>query len=184
VLLPGDLRYFGPYGVAPRRRTSCELRFQPHNPPEPMSRLPDSYLEYVLYLHRSARHAAGGGHRGGTGFLVSEVADDPVAEPSLFAVTAAHVIDDGFSVVSLNRRGGGRLAIELRREDWTRHPAGDDVAVARINLDPVQTHFRAMARDEWFLTPKSSKPLDIGVGDQVVLPGRFVSHAGRREIYR
>lgn len=146
-----------------------------------MPRLPDEYLEFIIYLYSSPADAERGEDKGGTGFLVTTPPTRSDKSPALFAVTNAHVIEDRFCVIAVNKVGGGRAILALRPEHWIRHPDGDDVAVSLLTVDEGPYRIKAMGMDEWFLTDSRMKNLNVGPGDEVVVPGRFRSHPGKEE---
>jgi len=149
-------------------------------------RIPDVIRECVCFLYveeagRSMRPV-------GTAFLVSYSSDDKPESIHAYLVTALHVIagakDAGheFIYLRLNRPAGGGVDFAKTRIDgWVsaENPAdAEDVAVhgAGGNLaDEFQVRF---IDHRMFATDELLRDYDIGTGDEVFLPGLFVSHAG------
>lgn len=141
-------------------------------------------LNCVFYLYRDRESAEKGDHFGGTGFLVGMRSKDH-GKLFIYGVTNWHVaVRDGFSVIRLNTRDGDVDVIELGPEDWIYIPQGDDVAISRTL--PIQDHHQFSVvlrhmfdagenRKDW---RSSQHRRRIGVGDDVVMLGRFVDHDG------
>ena len=86
---------------------------------KPVPRIPDFVLNSIIYLYDDRINAETGADSGGSGFLVSmpsEVRD----HDHMYAVTNAHVIDEGFSTVRFNLRcpSSGYVRTEIFR--WFR----------------------------------------------------------------
>jgi hypothetical protein len=140
-----------------------------------LPRLPQNVLDCVFYLYRDRASAERGEGFGGTGFLVTESV--PGAN-FIYGITNWHVaVRDGFSVMRVNTRDGRADIIEFCPEDWLFIPHGDDIAISpSLNLD---NHRISVIRRLDFMPPSPlSRHRDIGVGDDVVMIGRFVDHDG------
>jgi hypothetical protein len=143
-------------------------------------RIADAVLDCAIYLYRSEKDASKGESSGGSGFLVGVLFEEEwTASPSLhhiYAVTNAHVIEDGFPIVRINTKDGQTHSIPLRQDDWTPHPAGDDVAVAPIELDKDIHQFKYMdvSGGELFMTDKIATQVALGPGDEVFMIGRLL----------
>jgi hypothetical protein len=103
-----------------------------------MPRVPQDYLDCVVYLYRNEEDANQGQPKGGTGFLVG-VPGEENADLKIFIVTNAHVaFDSGCNVVRFSR--GGKLSIcTIESHKWVRHRHGDDVAAARYEHPDIQS---------------------------------------------
>jgi hypothetical protein len=121
-----------------------------------------------------------GERAGGSGFMVSVPSE---AGPDLYysyVVTNSHVIREAkCDALRVNTRAGGTNVIDSTEEYWIHHPDGDDVAVLSISLDYETTDVKALPVDEWFVTQERVEYYKIGIGDEIVMPGRFVNHEGR-----
>jgi hypothetical protein len=73
--------------------------------------------------------------------------------------------------------------VEIPQGDWVDHPYGDDVAVARIDTlldadsDVKGLDWSALAGSDAAMRDRMDE-LNVGVGDEIIMLGRFVSHAG------
>lgn len=138
-----------------------------------MPRIPDLLLESVGFLYPSEAAARSGERAGGTAFLVEVVADGDVAT---VVVTNTHVAAGGCSTLRLNKLGSELHVFEIA--DWVFHPDGDDVAVAKVDL-PGGSAVSAINWREAAAAPSRLAGLNAGVGDEVVMIGRFVAQDNR-----
>src|SRR5260370_35330313 len=96
-----------------------------------MARMYDQFLDCVIYLYPTERHATKKMMVGASGFLIRE-------KSHYFAVTCAHVIEDKESpayVVRLNTHEGQFQTVLLTKHDWVCSKE-DDLAVALIDWQP------------------------------------------------
>lgn len=142
-----------------------------------MPRIPDEFLECVVYIYPSVEAAQEGKKFGGTGFLISRS-----IQPGLdmtYVVTNSHVAVGG-RAIRLNTRQGTSEVIPIKEEQWIHHRQGDDVAVAV--LIPSKTRFRYKTLStEHFLTREQMVDLNVGPGDEVFFMGRFIAHDGKQK---
>lgn len=143
-------------------------------------RIPDEVLHCVIYLYPSIADAENGRALGGSGFLTSVPNEQTLGLSFHYFVTNRHIIDQGSTVVRINRRGGGFECIDATERDWTISPYGDDLAVCAITFGDAISRFeiRAIPRN-MFVTEDIIKQHEIGPGDDTWMAGRFVSHEGR-----
>lgn len=143
-----------------------------------MPRIVDQIVDAVIYLYPSRRDAEEARLGGGTGFLVSVESAVNKNHLHIYAVTNKHVINNGGLVVRINRHDGSTEIIEFDYLDWERH-ADSDVAIAQIGqMDESIIRFRCI-RSNQLITKDIAKRLDIGLGDDVYMVGRFAPHAGK-----
>jgi hypothetical protein len=65
---------------------------------------------------------------------------------------------------------------------WTNHPDGDDVSLAPIDFDiPDDWAVGALVWEDFCPTQERMDELNIGVGDDVLMLGRFTCHSGRQQ---
>lgn len=150
-------------------------------------RIPDLLLDGAAFMFPSVEAANRRSKSGGTAFLVSkpiagsqEVYGQELYIPYL--VSCRHVVfSAGASVISVNRRDGEKPdVIPTEPTDWVEHPAGDDVvAFCAMNKISGSRHRLSHIQLGSFITDEGVARLDIGVGDEVVMVGRFVNHQGR-----
>ncbi len=169
-----------------RRETRYTLRGLPFtvNKEEPVvPRIDDRFLDCAVYLYHNLAEAKKRERAGGCGFLVSVSAavegwlasgKCPVDNwCHYYAVSNRHVVQAS-PVICLNTHDGSFDAIPLLQDDWTcsdKH----DLAVAPI--DPTRYKFAAVDM-KYAVTKEVMAKHDIGLGDDVFLVGRFISHDG------
>jgi len=153
---------------------------QPPDEGEKMPRIPDGFLDCVVYLYLSEQDAEDGSTIGGSGFLARIISED-VPKPFwyLYVVTAKHVILEGSLFVRMTNQKGEIHVHETKDKDWAYHPDGDDVAVCLVGIDPKEVHFNSIPIND-FLRLEQIKPLDIGIGDEAFVVGRFINHEGKQ----
>jgi len=143
-----------------------------------VSRVSDQILDSVVYLYRSTTCAHNGESLGGSGFLVGVQSERMEGQSHCYAVTNAHVINQGYSVVRMTTAMGGTEVLDLKESDWMLHPDMDDVAVCPITRPA--TEVIAMVSTTAFLTREAVPVLSIGPGDDVYMAGRFIGHDGKQ----
>lgn len=144
-------------------------------------RIDDNILECVAYLYPSRKDAEEGKKYGGCGFWIG-------VEPSeefkgkiwhTYLVTAAHVAGGGCLAVRMNTRGGAVDIIETPPGAWHFHPDGDDVAVCDFEI-PLRNFKVRLLSDALLLNHSLIEKEKIGLGDDVVVVSRFMSHDGKQ----
>jgi hypothetical protein len=143
-------------------------------------RIPDEYLDCVLYLYPSEADAEDGTRTGGSGFWVGM----PISSKAwaIYAVTNRHIIENGNAVVRLSTQDGRKAIFPTVEQDWIFHSGGDDLAVyspslETLNLRDCRINF---ARRERIVDRGTFEVMDIGPGDDVFAVGRFINHEGRQ----
>lgn len=141
-----------------------------------MPTIPPEVLDCAVYLYSSPEAARSGERAGGSGFLVMVPLPGHEEEAGTFyVVTNAHVVGSGFCCVRLNTAVGGHDSIEIADENWIRHPEGDDLAIAEIDLSQ-EFRFKAIASTSFL---DGFDPSMFGVGQEVYMVARDVNHEGR-----
>jgi hypothetical protein len=124
----------------------------------------------------------------GTGFICSRPAEGGRV---MMLVTAKHVLikaeqasDDGAIYLRFNARSGNFAALKMSRDTWLLHPT-DETAID-VAVHPWTTQIAAavafkawpieMSADEEFIQREG-----VGLGDEVLMVGLFVNHAGNRK---
>ena len=144
-----------------------------------MPRIRDALLKSVVYLFKDEHSALSGEGEGGTGFLVRYLED---GLEYLYVVTNAHVVHKGGSTLRLNAAGGDIEAVEIPSESWVDHPDSDDISIAPIKFEiPAEWQVSGLFWDSVCPTAFRMQELDIGVGDDVFMLGRFIGHSGRQQ---
>ena len=146
----------------------------------PMPRIRDELLECAIYLYPDEAAADAGSRVGGSGFLVGVRTHGlPTDFWFLYAVTNAHVIDDGATVIRLTDRDGKKAVWATDEREWFRHPDSDDVAAYQIAFDPNLYKFSFIPSHD-FATKSVIDCWKIGPGDDVFVVGRFINHEGKQ----
>jgi len=143
-----------------------------------MPRIRNEYLNCAIYLYGSKAEADSGSEFGGSGFLAGYVSPDGHIR-HLYAVTNAHVIKDGFTVIALNTKAGERDVFEITKSSWIMH-GEDDVAVCPIEVS-ISHHDYNFVRADRFLTEADIDKHYIGPGDEVFMVGRLTGHQGTKK---
>jgi hypothetical protein len=145
-----------------------------------MPRVPDGYLDCVIYLYPSLDAARDGEAEGGTGFLVAMLgAIENMMTMFVCAVTNSHVIRAGHApVIRVNSRVGGFDLIELSERQWIDHPQGDDLAVAALG-DLDESHAAKPLIEQHLVTRDQLEGAGVGIGDEVFMTGRFKYQEGQ-----
>jgi hypothetical protein len=80
----------------------------------------------------------------------------------------------------LNRKDGTVECIPTQTDNWDRHLDGDDIAVFQLRTEFEKLKIYSLGIDE-FVTPQRILDEDIGIGDDTVMIGRFVTHEGKQK---
>jgi len=144
-----------------------------------MPRIQDEVLRTAIYLYRNKVDAQTNAAAGGSGFLVGYVEEDGNTINHVYAVTNAHVIRGGYTVIRLNTVSGTHDILELPQNAWVEHPDGDDIAVCCTSLSP--THDFKFVLSDAFVTEDKLHRYNIGIGDEVFMVGRLIGHAGTKK---
>jgi hypothetical protein len=146
-----------------------------------MPRIDDRLINCVFYLYRTRAEAAAAGEIGGSGFFVSKESES-CDQFWMSAVSNKHVVcRDGASVLRINRADGTFNIIETEPHEWHQHPGGDDLVILPLELE-AEDHILTVLPENMFVTREllGDKRINIGLGDDVFMLGRFVNHAGRQ----
>jgi hypothetical protein len=149
-------------------------------------RIPPVLRDGVVFLYPTVEDAKKHAKLGGTAFLVGHKILRPDGTPTSYCipylVTNRHVAWTA-PVIRVNRRDGGVPEI-IEKDDraWVPHPDGDDVAITPVlgNIRPA-IHKISFGYTDWFITEEWGAHLELGVGDEVFMVGRFINHQGRKE---
>ena len=157
------------------RYSARGFAYQEWEPPVP--RIRDPILDCVVYLYPSKHEAMEGFNIGGTGFLLSVPTEKLTsADFFVYAVTNRHVVVKGATCVRLNTKEGDIDAFEYRRDQWIVCES-DDLAI-RL-LPNISNTFRINAIPRPCLVTKEMVIRhDIGVGDDILMVGRFINREG------
>jgi hypothetical protein len=141
-----------------------------------MPRLRDELLNIAVYLYRSRHEAEEGINIGGSGFLLQMPAQTVADAFFMYAVTNAHNIEHGATVLRLNASDGGILVIERKAEDWFCSET-DDLAVCIMPALDSEAH-RCLP-DNFLVSKQDVGDCDIGIGEEIFVVGRFINAEGK-----
>ena len=144
-----------------------------------MPRIWDELLDAVFFLYESASSAAANTKEGGTGFFVTVPSLATPGLDHLYAVTAAHNIVKGATVIRQNLLAGSTRTINLSQSEWRCNEHLQDLAVAEVPLDPASDRANAISTDA-FVTRELISNYEIGPGDETFTVGRFAGHEGTK----
>jgi hypothetical protein len=133
----------------------------------------------VIYLYPSQHAADEGISVGGSGFLVAITTERLPGGRFVYAVTNSHVIEGGSCVVRLNTTDGGKDVLEFKQSSWTRSQT-DDLAVRLMPNVPNVYSTKAIPH-YCFVTKDDVFKHNIGIGDEVLVFGRFINHEGKQQ---
>lgn len=140
-----------------------------------MPRVPDQLLECVVYLYPSEEAARHGERRGGTGFVVRR-------GDRHFLISNQHVTGPGNRFARVNVQGGGVDVLEVSDTEFVTHGRGEDISACVL---PVEASWSLVPLDwDTFYGSHQAfedrmRELNVGIGDETIMVGRFVAHDGR-----
>jgi hypothetical protein len=143
-------------------------------------RIKDEFFNCVIYLYPSRKHAEDGASFGGCGFMVGIPIPEFADRMAVYLVTNRHVIEDGSTVVRLNKLNGATDVIDLTEQHWILDPSGDDLAICPLAPDLTTFAVGWISIDQ-FITKQIVEDHDFGPGDDAFVIGRFVNHEGRQK---
>jgi hypothetical protein len=145
----------------------------------PMPRIPDGALEGIIYLYPSVLDAESDSQAGGTGFFVMVPSAVFPGQGILFAVTNAHVIEKGNTVVRLNTKDGKIDTFDFTEMHWLLHPDRDDIAICSMPQLDTSLHAYKEISPGMILKRHEVDAFHIGPGDDVFVVGRFINAQGK-----
>lgn len=95
-------------------------------------RVPDEWQNNPIFLYPSEHDAHAGTKTGGSGFLLGFDSKQIPGMQTVYAVTNAHVIENGNCTARINKRDGTFDVIYLDDREWVMPSTGDDIAVFKI----------------------------------------------------
>jgi hypothetical protein len=81
----------------------------------------------------------------------------------------------------VNKRRGGVETLLIPESAWLDHEDGDDVCAAPVELKPNRWSVTALPWEDFCPTEERMDDLNVGVGDDVLMIGRFTGHSGRQQ---
>jgi hypothetical protein len=141
-------------------------------------RIPDQLQRSIVFIYPTADAAVASEGAGGTGFLVAiQGARRP--EPFFHLITNTHVACSEPRFLRIKTTSGEADVVRIEGTDWVNHSDGDDVAVSQLERKP-HWDLDAIAWSDMAVTPGRLGELNVGVGDEVFMLGRFVAHQGKQ----
>ncbi len=146
-----------------------------------MPRISDIFTDNAVYIYSTLEDAQDGVKHGGSGFLVHVPFEINKKWRQVYVITNQHVIEKAETpVLRMNKRLGGVEFLETKPEHWQVHADGDDIAAIPVKIDPGAMKFISLPVDK-FVTPELVAAEDIGIGDDTIMVGRFISHDGKQQ---
>lgn len=136
-----------------------------------MLRIPDVLLKSVVFLYSDPDAALRGDPSGASGFVVA------VGGVHVL-VTNIHVVSGGCRTLRVPLTDGDCTAVEIPEHVWTLHPDADDVAAAPLEFES-DWDLQAFPWADVAASKARLTELNAGVGDEIVMLGRFVTVQGR-----
>src|ERR1700722_9971264 len=144
-----------------------------------MPRVPDEYLDCVVYLYPSIPAAESGQKVGGTGFIITMASAEEPSSHLHYVVTNKHVVDGGNTTVRFNNPLGVHDSREYDERNWIRSFDSDLATYLLPTLSSSDVFYRPVSRSQ-FITKDRIKLLDMGIGDEVFYAGRFINAEGKQ----
>jgi hypothetical protein len=142
-------------------------------------RIPDEALEGIVYLYPSVPDAENGTRLGGSGFFVMLPSVVIPGSGMLFAVTNAHIIEQGNTVIRLNTKDGRTDTFDFTEEHWILHDKRDDVAICPMPTLKTNLHIYKELGPGMLLKRQEITQFNIGPGDDTFIVGRFINAQGK-----
>lgn len=144
-----------------------------------MPRVPDEWLNSVVYLYPSEKAAKEGTRLGASAFIVVLPSDDKSLPEQLghyYIVTNKHVVPDKEVWVRINKSMGGYATPSIAKEKWVEHKTAD-LKAAYWRFDDGLSYIGV--NRSMMLTPELQMRWQYGPGDEVFLIGRYIDVEGK-----
>lgn len=144
-----------------------------------MPRLYPPFSNAVFFLH--ALTEKGLSTPAGSGVIIGDY--DPTGPVTHhYAVTAAHVVQGGASVISINTEDGKTRTIELDCCEWTFKPDWEDIAIVDITerIDQRKDKINYIPYS-MFATQGFISYVELGIGEDGFMLGLFSAHSGTKQ---
>jgi hypothetical protein len=115
----------------------------------------------------------------GSGFFVMEPSAVNPGVGILYAVTNAHVIEGGSTVIRLNTKDGKSDIFDFTEQHWMLHPDKDDIAISAMPQLDTNLHLYKEISPGMLLKRHEIDAFRIGPGDDVFVVGRFINSQGK-----
>jgi hypothetical protein len=114
-----------------------------------MPRIPDGALDGIIYLYPSVLDAENDTRLGGSGFFVMVPSAVVPGSGILYAVTNAHIIEHGNTVIRLNTKDGKFDTFDFTDQHWVPHPDKDDIAICPMPQLAPEHIYKEIAREQF-----------------------------------
>lgn len=149
-----------------------------------MPRVEDILLDCVFYIFASEQDAIeNNDEMAASGFFFVVQSEENENRFYSYAITNSHVIfhsEMRSPTIRINTTGGNYELIVTEKEDWIRHPFGDDLAMHPIQIDYEKHEFGWFTKHH-IITDEFLEEYNVGPGDDVFMVGRFRAHSGRKK---
>jgi hypothetical protein len=149
-----------------------------------MPRIPDEFIDCIVYLYPDLASADSGAPLGGTGFIVRTLGQTDPSIEFFHIVTNKHVIENGNTIVRFNLQDAGHDqdsghdSFDYPKSQWEKSPNADVAVCLLPNLDRSRLNV-AFISPSLFLTTQEIAGRDIGMGSEVFFIGRFINAEGK-----
>lgn len=144
-----------------------------------MPRVPEVYVDSVVYIYKTVADAERGNRGGGCGVLVGVECEHMPDVGHVYVVTNAHV-SKTFRVVRYNSHEGVQV-LDLSKVRWFDHPDGWDVSVCPLFLTVDLDDRTSVLRSEILLTRELAEEIPLRHGDELFMVSRYSGHPGDDE---
>jgi len=139
-----------------------------------LPRIPDELQSSIVFIYPNTSSARDGKSVGGTGFFV-EREDAKTGQKIQYLITNTHVAQFENRAIKFCSTNGSCYFHEIKADEWVCHPNGADISAVVL---PLQEDWNVTPLDLSALgvTQPRMDELNMGVGDEVFMLGRFISH--------
>jgi hypothetical protein len=144
-------------------------------------RILDKFTDMAVYIYGSLEDADEGARFGGSGFLVAVPHETNPSDTSGYIVSNKHVVEDcDTPTIRINRKDGTKPeCIVTHQDEWKTPTDGHDIAVLPLKAAWQELNIMPLFL-ELFVDREKVVSEDIGIGDDTVMVGRFISHDGKQ----
>jgi len=148
-----------------------------------MPRMPETIIKTPVYIYPNENDAVENSEYGGTGFFFQVPSEAFPTKAYTYVVTNAHLVfrdEIEHPILRINTVDNNFDFIPTLKEQWVRHPNGDDLAICRV-FGLQDKHEIVALKKEDLIDMKFINDFNIGPGDEAVMIGRFRVLAGKNK---
>ena len=142
-------------------------------------RIPDAYVNSVVYIYPTPQAAERSGRGGGCGVLVGVGFEKIPNLAHIYVVTNIHVKARN-RIVRYNTRRGPQI-LDLTTSRWFDHPEGWDVSVCQLPPLFFFDERMTMIPDTTFMTKERMGDIPLRHGDELFMVSRYADHPGETD---